>query len=264
MFILVDSDPVMHNRIKPSTLLMMLKNVLRNLCQKLLGFDRYLFLFSLLTIFRIRFLGHEKEFRFFTGMIHDNGAILDIGANIGVMTTILAKKYPSSIIYSFEPLPANCTALKKVIDFYQLSNVKIFETALGNSDGEIKMIMPVINDARMQGLSHVLEPGTTDENGGDIFMVPLQKLDHIIDLQQIKKISAIKIDVENFEWNVLKGAELLLKKHRPVIFCELWNNEQRNLCFEFMKELGYTVKVLQHGKLIDFSAEPILNFFFLP
>jgi len=243
---------------------MMLKNILRNWCQKLLGFDRYLFLFSLLNIFRIRFLGYEKEFRFFTGMIHNHGAILDIGANIGIMTVVLAKKYPSSTVYSFEPIPGNCAALKKVIDFYQLSNIKIFETALGNNDGEIKMIMPVINDARMQGLSHVLEAEAADEKAGDVFIVPLHKLDHLTDLQQIEKVAAIKIDVENFELNVLKGAESLLKKHRPIIFCELWDNEQRTLCFEFIKGLGYTIKVLKNDKLIDFNGEPALNFFFLP
>lgn len=239
----------------------MIKNTIRNWCQELLGFDRYLFIFALVTIYRARVLKNEKEFLFFSGMINDDGIILDIGANIGIMTVLLAKKLLSSTVYAFEPVPANISTLKNIVRFYKLSNVKIFETALGDKDGEAKMIMPVMGHSRMQGLSHVVDIGEEKEG---VFPVPMQQLDTIPELQPLEKISAIKIDVENFEYYVLKGGENLLRKHRPIIFCELWKDERRELCFTFVKALGYKVKVFEKGRLVDFNGQEALNYFFLP
>ena len=40
-------------------------------------------------------------------------------------------------------------------------------------------------------------------------------------LKNVDQIDLIKIDVEGFELHVLKGADLLLTKYRPVIFMEI-------------------------------------------
>ena len=242
----------------------MFKNLIRNLGQKLIGFDRYLFIFSLLTVLRIRVFGYEKEFRYFNLMIKDDGAILDIGANIGIMTVMLAKRHPNATIYSFEPVPENARALEKVRKFFGLQNVQIIQTALGDVDEDAKMITPTISNAKMQGLSHIIESSSENGETGDVFPVQVQKLDNITSLQQLEKISAIKIDVENFEYYVLKGGENMLRKHRPLVFCELWNNERRDLCFELMKSMGYSIKIWQQGNLVDYNKQETLNYFFLP
>lgn len=240
----------------------MIKDILRGLGQKLLGFDNYLFVFSLFNITRMQAGGYEKAFCFFADMISGDGAILDIGANIGAMTVTLAKKHPKSIIYAFEPVALNRKALERVTRFYRLKNVNIFPQALGDENGEIAMIMPRVGASRMQGLSHVIE--STAPEKGEVFTVAMQRLDDIHELAAIPKISAVKIDVENFEYFVLKGGEALLRKHQPIVFCELWNNERRALCFAMMNRLGYSVKLFDRGKLTDFKGEDALNFMFLP
>ncbi|MEO8172556.1 MAG: FkbM family methyltransferase [Sediminibacterium sp.] len=240
-----------------------LKNIIRKWTQERLGFRRYLFIFSVFNIWRIRVLKNEKAFRYFTAMINREGAILDIGANIGITTVHLAKQHPGSAIYAFEPVPENYRTLEKMIAYYKLVNVQVFTTALGDTTGVIKMIMPKMAGSRMQGLSHVNEM-ENDEEIGNRYSVPLQKLDDIPDLQQVQAISAIKIDVENFEYYVLKGAEALIKKHKPIVFCELWNNERRELCFDYMKGLGYRIKVFKKNQLINHTNQDALNYFFLP
>jgi len=240
----------------------MLKNIIQGWAQKLMGFDRYLYFLSRFNIYRLRFPGYEKEFSYFNEMIKgEEGAILDIGANIGAMTVALAKKHPHSLIYSFEPVPENFTALKRVTGFYQLNNVTLFETALGNRDGTVQMIIPQIGNSYKHGLSHVSEES---EASGKRFSVRVQKLDTIPALQEVTKIIGIKIDVENFEHAVLKGGEILLCKHRPLIFCELWNNEYRKFSVDLLMSLGYKVMVFEKGKLVDFRGQRALNFFFLP
>ena len=254
--------PLLRKHVSCSQIIIpMLKNILRGWAQKLIGFDRYLYLFSRFNIYRLYLPAYEKEFSFFNGMINNDGAVLDIGANIGVMTVAMARKHPRLLVCSFEPVPACTTVIKQLVKSYRLNNVQLFETALGNRDGTAEMVVPKIGSAYLPGLSHVVEDG---EASGKRFSVSMQKLDTIPGLQQLEKITAIKIDVENSEYDVLKGGELLLRKHRPIIFCELWDNERRRFCVNFLESLGYRAMVYEKGRLVDFAAQKALNFFFLP
>lgn len=239
----------------------MFKSFIKRALQKVLGFDNYLFIFSIFTIKRLSWNRHEKEFTEFMNQIPDNGTILDVGANIGIMTATLARKFSKAKICSFEPMPQNITALKRIIRYFKLLNVTVFEMALGEQPGELKMVMPVINNVKMQGLSHVVE--TDDEQAakeGILFNVPVKKLDDIPELQQLSKINAIKIDVENFEYPVLKGAEALLRKHKPIIYCELWKNERRDLTLRYLQGLGYQIKVYDGRQLVNFDNQEVTNF----
>src|SRR4051812_6552045 len=243
----------------------MFKSSLKLFLQKILGFNNYLFLFSILTINRLRWNKHEKEFLFFNDMLPDDVIVMDIGANIGIMTVPLAKKLKRGKVYAFEPMPNNVKALKRIINYFRLGNVRIFHTALGENPGELSMVMPVLNNVKMQGLSHVLEEDSTDPiNKGDVVSVPVKKLDDIEELKSADKIGAIKIDVENYEYYVLKGGQELLKKHKPIIYCELWDNEKRYMTLDFLKGLGYKVKIYDDGKLVDYTDQKVINFFHMP
>lgn len=239
-----------------------LKSSVKEFLQKTLGFNNFLYLFSIVTIHRLKY---EEEFHYFNNMIEDDGIILDIGANIGTMTTLIAKKCRNAKIYSFEPIPENIKALKRVVDRYKLKNVTIFEAALGEENGELKMVMPIIDNVKMQGLSHVLEESSNEETeSGNVYSVPVYKLDNLKELKTGEKITAIKIDVENFEYNVLKGGEQTLRNHKPVIYCELWEHEKKYITIGFLKELGYKVQIYENKKLVDYKDQTSTNFFFVP
>jgi FkbM family methyltransferase len=238
-----------------------LKNFIKLLCQKTFGFKTYLYFFSLFTINRLKY---EQEFQFFSNMIKEGGIVLDIGANIGMMTAAIAQKLKTSKVYAFEPIPENIKTLKRVVNHYKLDNVKIYEAALGEESGELKMVMPVINNVKMQGLSHVLEEGAHDKSSGNVYVVPVKKLDEIAELHTCGKITAIKIDVENFEYHVLKGGEQLLIKHKPIIYCELWNNDRKTMTIDYLNNLGYKVKIYDNDQLIDYTGQEAINFFFIP
>lgn len=238
----------------------MAKDFFKRSLQKLLGFDNYLFLFSIYSINKSKW---DKEFIYFMNRIPEDGAILDIGANIGIMSVTLAKKFQKLPVYSFEPMPNNLIALKKVIKHYKLKNITISEIALGEENGELKIVTPVINNVKMQGLTHVLSSErypTTNE--GIIFNVPVKKLDDADILQNISKICAIKIDVENYEYEVLKGGENLLKKHKPIIYCELWPGEQRMRTINYLAGLGYQTEVFNGKEFIKYDGQESTNFIF--
>ncbi|NLL27479.1 MAG: FkbM family methyltransferase [Bacteroidales bacterium] len=241
-----------------------MKNTLIFFLQKLLGFNNYLFVFALFTYYRLRTNKKEKDFFKIFDLIEGDGIILDIGANIGVMTAHFAKNKKNSLVYSFEPVPENIRALKRVVRYFKLKNVKIMENALSDFDGEIDMLMPKEKRAKKQGLSHVVNENDKNNEEGSLYRVPVKKLDNISELANSDtKIKAIKIDVEGHEFKVLQGAKNILQKNKPVVYCELWNTSQRGEVIKFMESLNYKTKVVEKNVLCDFKNQLTQNFFFV-
>lgn len=197
-------------------------------------------------------------------MIPEGSDVLDIGANIGIMSYYLSQKVGSGSVFAFEPIPHNLAALNWIKRKFNLNNVTISDVALGNENGTTKMVMPVVDQVKKQGLSHVLSDDIKDFNEGDTFTATISKLD---DFDAIKNldIKAIKIDVENFEYHVFLGAEQTLRQHLPIIYCELWDNPNRYKCFDFMRTLGYSVMFKQGERLEHFDDKnhQTQNFFFI-
>lgn len=119
---------------------------------------------------------------------------------------------------------------------------------------------------RMQGLSHVSHASIKGyEEKGMKFKVEQRSLDKMTEFQDLT-ISAIKMDVENYEQFVLKGGLELFRKDKPILYCELWDNENRQECFRLLQGLDYEIFVLseQQLKVFDPGKDLQHNFFFIP
>ena len=244
-----------------------MKALIKKILQRILGFDNYLFIFSLFTIYTLRWNKNEGDFLFFLKMIPNKGVVLDIGANIGIMTAHLSRNLNNVTVYAFEPVPNNLKALQRIIRFFHLKNVRVMDFALGNEEGSVEMVLPVVDSVKMQGLSHVVHDSIEEFNEGKKFKVAVRKLDNLKELTENgEKVTAIKMDVENFEFFVLDGGKELIRKDKPLIYTELWENENRDNCLRLIGELGYKVKVIDGGKLVEFEQgkHTTQNFFFIP
>jgi FkbM family methyltransferase len=242
-----------------------MKALIKKVLQFVLGFQNYLFVFSLFIIYTLKWNKREGDFLHLLKLLPDKGIILDIGANIGMMTVHLAKAFPNARIFAYEPIPHNIKTLKRIISFFRLKNVVVFESALGNYNGNARMIMPVIKAVKMQGLSHVIA-NNHDQDEGKKFITPIHKLDSYQEFfTPATEVTGIKMDVENFEYYVLDGARELIVKHHPVIYCELWNDDKRQKSISLLKEYGYEAFVLINGHLKPFipQVHDKENFFFL-
>lgn len=240
-----------------------MKNSVKYILQKLLGLQRYLYVFALYKIRTLKRDKNENDFFAFLSLLQDGkGDVLDIGANIGIMTVHLASKLPNTTIHAFEPMPTNASILKRIIARFQLKKTIVHEIALGESTGIAKMVLPVNGQTVMQGLSHIKHESITEWNEGQEVEVPLDQLDNIINGQLIQ---GIKIDVENFEYFALKGAKRILTTHHPIIYAELWDNANRQQCFDLLKGLNYEVYVNEKNQLIPFqpTVHKTQNFIFL-
>jgi len=170
--------------------------------------------------------------------LSDASVVLDIGAGRG--TSILYKAFKNRKFVLFEPLPE----YKEELELWKKKiNCKIEFIALGDIDGEIPMHI----DPKRKTMSSMVERSnlTKAEQEGEIRKVKISKLDSIIGnyIGEDEKL-VIKIDVEGYELNVLKGARDSLKKTEIVIvetsIAELYKSEFSLLdLLRFMDENGF-------------------------
>lgn len=240
-----------------------MKNSVKYILQKLLGLKTYLYVFARYKIKTLHSDKKENDFFTFLSLLKDGqGDVLDIGANLGIMTVHLAKKLPNTTIHAFEPMPTNVHILKRIIAKFNLKKAKIHELALGDETGTAKMVLPLNGQTVMQGLSHIKHDSITEWNEGQEVDVQLEKLDNVLNGQPIQ---GIKIDIENFEYFALKGADRILSANKPIIYAELWDNENRSNCFEYLKTFNYAIFVGENNQLIPFDPKKhhTQNFIFI-
>ncbi len=229
-----------------------------------MGYERYLHLFSSIKIHTLRWDKNEKDFFYFLSLLDPKqGDILDIGANLGLMTYHFSKSFPATNIIAFEPEFTNLRVLKSTCSKYHLNNVTIHDCALGEQEGVVRMILPNWGKTKMQGLSHIKHESIDTWNEGEEFSVQMKTLDQLF---PDTKVQAIKLDVENYEYFVLKGGEKLIQRNLPLIYVELWDNENRQKCFQFIQDYGYQIYVLVDNVLEPFNPDKHAhhNFTFLP
>ena len=172
-----------------------MKNLIKLFLQNILGFNNYLYIFSIFKIFTLKFDKDEGVFLNLLKLLSDDSVVLDIGANIGIMTILLAKKCNKGKVFAFEPIEDNFNALQRVLKFFKIKNTIAEKIALGNKDQTVKMILPTKNFVKLQGLPHIITSVDSQEEGIK-YDVTQKTLDSFWNNRE-DKISAIKIDVEN-------------------------------------------------------------------
>lgn len=229
-----------------------------------MGFQNYLYVFALFKIRTLKSDSKERDFFHFLSLLKDGkGDVLDVGANVGIMTVHLAKTLPNTTVHAIEPLPDNITVLKRVIGHFGLKKIKIHEVAVGEDEGKVHMILPHQGKTKMQGLSHVKHETITEWNEGEEFQVSVDKIDNLINGQLVQ---GIKIDVENFEFYALKGGKRIIESNHPIIYAELWDNENRKNCMSLLENLNYKAHVVENNQLVPYNKNihRVQNFIFLP
>lgn len=142
--------------------------------------------------------------------------VLDVGANIGIVTSQLAAVVGrSGRVWAFEPVPANVERLRFLQARNGLSQVEIFPHAVGAESGSVALGMPPPGRSGWGSI-------TKSWDIADRLDVPMRPLDHVVEraARGGDRVRLIKVDVEGFEFEVLQGAGGLLGEHRPLVFCE--------------------------------------------
>lgn len=238
---------------------------IQHLLQRLLGFQLYLYVFSRFKAATLRFDRNERDVLALVAMMPRDAVVLDIGANIGIMTVHLARRVTGGVVHAFEPVPDNLEVLRRIVRRRRLTNVIVHDIALGESSEPLEMVMPVESSVRMQGLSRVLTGGESDPSRGERYLVRQRRLDDLEELSGVE-VAGIKIDVEDFEQFVFAGARRLIERCRPIVYTELGEGENRRVSMELFAELDYRVGVFDGRRLVawDPDRHDKHNFFMVP
>jgi FkbM family methyltransferase len=143
---------------------------------------------------------------------------LDVGANAGYWTIPMAKQFKS--VFAFEPVPEIYAKLNRNIALNRLSNVSALQLALSDKDGFATFAVRSTYDNfggvnnGMGSLVHL------DSEVRQELTVPVDTID-LRFASRFDRVGMIKIDVEGAENLVLRGAQGVLKKHRPVVISEM-------------------------------------------
>lgn len=144
----------------------------------------------------------------------DAKIFIDVGAAQGYYTLKAVKIMRNGFVLSFEPDPSTYKILQANLAINNVQNVKTFDVALNDTDGEIQLGK---SEVRSRKLDSILE-----EEG-----IELQEND------------VIKIDVEGMALNVLEGAVHTLKRSRPKLVIELHSGTRERVVEQFLKNLEY-------------------------
>jgi len=173
----------------------------------------------------LRYYGEysQVELDFLLEVLNSECVVFDVGANIGYHTTAFASK--AKKVYAFEPNPHNFSMLQK--NTANLKNVELINAAVGDHNGTTK-----IGDFDPEVSTDNFGMMKCGEEGVD---VPLVRLDTL----PFDGPDVIKIDVEGYEYAVIKGCEKMLETRRPMFYYEAHETKELKEIYEFLNQYGY-------------------------
>lgn len=163
----------------------------------------------------------------------DELVLYDVGSNIGLYSHLVASILDPRRVIAFEPTPATANTSRRIARRNRLA-VDVVEAAVGEVAGTAQLFLSPVSDA-----SNSLVEGF--RNTTESTEVEVVTVDGYVQRSGLVP-SVLKIDVETFEREVLRGARATIERHRPVIIIEVLKRKGRDHGVELTEEmsgLGY-------------------------
>jgi len=178
---------------------------------------------------------HHKRFK---EILKNDSIVIDIGANWG-LHTLYTSKLVGKIgkVIAIEPFSPAFRELKWHIAENACQNVVALNIAIGEFDGEIKMLT---KDESAEGV--VADCANKADTFLNEFLVKQQRLDTVVRELALDRVDLIKVDVEGAENNVLKGAEQVVDKFRPIFIIDLHFPNNDLFVGKWFTEKGYRLE----------------------
>jgi FkbM family methyltransferase len=202
----------------------------------------------------------ERELSVIPRFLSRDAVAVDVGANVGLVTDLMARS--SRRVIAFEPHPG-CAAHLRAL---RLGGADIVELALSDHGGESVLHVPVQQRFENHAMG-TLEPAeglkaVPGVVGMREHTVTVTTLDAALAgrLGPDETIGFIKIDVEGHELPALRGAERTLDRFRPELLVELEfrHSDRVGETFAFLARHGYGAHVLgESGDLVPVTADEL-------
>lgn len=171
----------------------------------------------------------EGEVELFRQLVLPGHTILEIGANLGAHTLVLAQLVGKpGQVHAFEPQRLLFQTLSGNMAINSMANVYIYQKAVAAEPGYIKV--PVLDYEKETNWGG-LELGNWDI-GEEIEVVT-------IDSMRWEACHFIKIDVEGMELSVIQGAKQTIQRFAPILYVENDRKEKSAELIHYIAGLGY-------------------------
>lgn len=187
----------------------------------------------------------------FVKEVKSGDCLLDVGAHVGWYSLLSSRLVGShGKVLAVEANPRNYWYLSRHIQINaNTDNIDAIHLGVADRKGVLQF-----EAGTGTGTGHL-----ADGDAEDTVQVATDRLDNLIaDRQWVP--THIKIDVEGAEVMVLKGAEQLLKSHRPLLFLSTHGDTIKQDCMAFLSELGYQFETMS-GQAVttekDFICRPL-------
>jgi len=165
---------------------------------------------------------------------------LDIGGNIGLQSLRMSQCVGADgRVYAFEPLNYLQEKFRKNISLNRADNVTLLPFALSDTESEIELAIDP--GSWNQGTFSLGQTGGGDKKQ----LISVKIADNMPEINALQSLKLVKIDVEGFEYQVMRGLAETLQKHKPRIIFEYDNNywaktgQDIQSCYHFLNSMGY-------------------------
>lgn len=206
----------------------------------------------------LRLLSFRQEV-FGTGVV-----ALDCGANIGIHTVEFARHmYGWGTVLSFEAQERVFYALAGNLTINNCFNARAIWAAVGSELGFIDVPIPDYFKPSSFGSLELKKRQISQYIGQDIDYSAsnCSKTQLItIDSLELARLDFIKMDIEGMEEEAILGAELAVKKHKPIIFCEIVKSDATKISSLLVAQ-GYELRLVTGNILAIHKSDPSIKIF---
>ena len=145
--------------------------------------------------------------------------VIDAGAYCGDTALYFSMKVgEKGKVYAFEPDNRNYTYLEKNIKLNNLKNIEPIKAGIG------------FKNTLAHEIGIGIKGSVTLRNGGDsngeLNNIKVYSIDNFILENQINRVDFIKMDIEGWEIDALKGAKNCLKKYKPKLAISVYHKPE--------------------------------------
>jgi FkbM family methyltransferase len=178
--------------------------------------------------------------------MHRPGIIVDAGAHDGRLTVPLAE-LPGTHVIAFEPLPQAFARLREAVSGLA-GRVSLRPEALSDRVGTVTLAVPRVGGVPQEEWASIAKDYALIMRNDprveaiDSWIVPTVTLDSLAASLRLTDVTAIKLDVEGAEEEVLRGALDLLRARRPVLSVEIEERHRAGSTHaipDLLRPLGY-------------------------
>ena len=188
------------------------------------------------------------DIQYLKSLVRPHWLIGDIGANQGIYTLFFSNIVPRGYVYSFEPDPALFATLEENVQRNKANNVTLFKAAAASQTAKLSLQPGLFN----RGDNQILRAG---RSGTGAISIDAISLDQAIPEQ---RLDLLKIDVQGFEVEVLKGAQQILQTNPDLlIYIEFWPHGLRKAgsdpqeLLDILHKAGFSLS--RHAKACDYE-----------